>query len=251
MLGDHVLGHAHLDAEHHVGVLGHRPGGRVDAARNRCCRAPAPGSRRARYWRCARRRRAACASARRCSGGRRRNCWRRRRPPTRRWSCIGAPPARRPECRSPSRTGRRANAGRSARASPACPTASSTRCARAAGMSASTASITPKRMPMSRLPRSDWLGSSTSPPLITRSNLSFGPMAARAGPAAAASANAPAVARKSRRDVIDMTHLPMQPPFGRAGWCARGDARVNSRCGAACGRRVRNQRAATVMISTL
>ena len=53
--------------------------------------------------------------------------------------------------------------------------------ARAAGISVSTASITPQRMPMSRLPRSDWLGSSTSPPLITRSNLSFGPIAALAG----------------------------------------------------------------------
>ena len=49
------------------------------------------------------------------------------------------------------------------------------------GISGSIASITPQRMPMSRLPRSDWLGSSTSPPLITRSNLSFGPIAAPAG----------------------------------------------------------------------
>jgi hypothetical protein len=47
--------------------------------------------------------------------------------------------------------------------------------ARAGGISFSTASITPQRIPMSRLPRSDWLGSSTSPPLMTRSNLSFGP----------------------------------------------------------------------------
>ena len=63
--------------------------------------------------------------------------------------------------------------------------------ARAAGISFSTASITPQRMPMSRLPRSDWLGSSTSPPLITRSNLSFGPIAASAGPDAAATAADP------------------------------------------------------------
>ena len=48
-------------------------------------------------------------------------------------------------------------------------------------ISGSIASITPQRMPMSRLPRSDWLGSSTSPPLITRSNLSAGPIAAPAG----------------------------------------------------------------------
>src|SRR5262252_534967 len=56
-------------------------------------------------------------------------------------------------------------------------------------------------MPMSRRPRRDWLGSSTSAFLTTRSNLSSGPMAARAGtPAAAASANDPAAARKSRRE---------------------------------------------------
>ena len=35
-------------------------------------------------------------------------------------------------------------------------------------------------MPMSRLARRFWLGSSTSPPLIRRSNLSFGPIAASA-----------------------------------------------------------------------
>src|SRR6476619_2956331 len=79
--------------------------------------------------------------------------------------------------------------------------------ARAAGISFSTASITPQRMPMSRLPRSDWLGSSTSPPLITRSNLSFGPIAALAdvvkrGDSAAAAA--PVNARKFRRDNAGM-----------------------------------------------
>ena len=42
-----------------------------------------------------------------------------------------------------------------------------------------TASMTPLRMPMSRMPRSRWLGSSTSPPLMTKSNLSVGPIAAR------------------------------------------------------------------------
>src|SRR6516162_4907911 len=61
-------------------------------------------------------------------------------------------------------------------------------------------------MPMSRLPRSDWLGSSTSPPLITRSNLSSGVMAARAEPPRA-SANEPAVTRKSRRDALGMAFL--------------------------------------------
>src|SRR5438874_546649 len=46
-------------------------------------------------------------------------------------------------------------------------------------MSAATLSTRPNRMPTSRFARRFWLGSSTSPPLITRSNLSFGPMAAR------------------------------------------------------------------------
>src|SRR5438552_1935692 len=60
-------------------------------------------------------------------------------------------------------------------------------------------------MPMSRLPRSDWLGSSTSQFLITRSNLSFGPIAATAGALlAAASASEPALPRKSRRDRTDI-----------------------------------------------
>src|SRR5262249_60521575 len=61
-------------------------------------------------------------------------------------------------------------------------------------------------MPMSRLPRSDWLGSSTSPPLTTRSNLSSGAMAARAEPPRA-SASEPAVTRKSRRDALGMGFL--------------------------------------------
>src|SRR5262245_7498851 len=74
-------------------------------------------------------------------------------------------------------------------------------------MSASTASIFPKRMPISRLPRSDWLGSSTSPPLMTRSNLSFGPMAPRAG-AAAVSAITLDEIRKSRRDNLGTAAPP-------------------------------------------
>src|SRR5947209_15351622 len=59
-------------------------------------------------------------------------------------------------------------------------------------------------MPISRLPRRFWLGSRTSPPLITRSNLSFGPMAANPGVLAEASANEPALLRKSRRDRTDI-----------------------------------------------
>ena len=84
--------------------------------------------------------------------------------------------------------------------------------ARAAGISFSIASITPQRMPMSRFPRSDWLGSSTSPPLMTRSNLSFGPIAALARPARTASATAaePDRRRKLRRDNPDMLALPLK-----------------------------------------
>ena len=81
--------------------------------------------------------------------------------------------------------------------------------ARAAGISFSTASITPQRMPMSRFPRSDWLGSSTSPPLITRSNLSFGPIAALACPDMAATAADPVRLRKSRRENPLMATLPL------------------------------------------
>src|SRR5205807_9016079 len=80
--------------------------------------------------------------------------------------------------------------------------------ARAAGISASIASTTPQRMPMSRLPLSDWLGSSTSPPLITRSNLSFGPMAALALADSAAAAAEPVSSRKRRRDNADMALPP-------------------------------------------
>src|SRR5580698_5202247 len=80
--------------------------------------------------------------------------------------------------------------------------------ARASGISASIASTTPQRIPRSRLPRSDWLGSSTSPPLITRSNLSAGPIAALASvvtrPEIAAAAADPVSASNLRRDKADM-----------------------------------------------
>src|SRR3954469_12994878 len=86
--------------------------------------------------------------------------------------------------------------------------------ARAAGISFSTASMTPQRMPMSRFPRSDWLGSSTSPPLITRSNLSFGPIAALAKrPDSIAAAAEPDSARKLRRDNADMLASPPKSLF--------------------------------------
>src|SRR5882757_9147232 len=86
--------------------------------------------------------------------------------------------------------------------------------ARAAGISFSIASIAPQRMPMSRLPRSDWLGSSTSPPLMTRSNLSFGPIAALARrPDRVAAAAEPESARKLRRDNADMLASPPEDYF--------------------------------------
>jgi hypothetical protein len=81
--------------------------------------------------------------------------------------------------------------------------------ARAAGISFSTASIIPQRMPMSRLPLSDWLGSSTSPPLMTRSNLSFGPIAAWADRPIAAAVAAPVTFRKSRRENPVIAALPL------------------------------------------
>src|ERR1700712_140359 len=87
---------------------------------------------------------------------------------------------------------------------------------RAAGISASIASMAPQRMPMSRLPRSDWLGSSTSPPLITRSNLSAGPLAALAGakrPDNVAAAADPESARKLRRDKADILIFPPRIVF--------------------------------------
>src|ERR1700730_9354109 len=90
--------------------------------------------------------------------------------------------------------------------------------ARAAGISASIASTTPQRMPMSRFPRSDWLGSSTSPPLITRSNLSAGPIAASVGvkrPDSVAAAADPVSSRKWRRDNAGMLALPQNEIFYR------------------------------------
>src|SRR5436190_13837486 len=78
-------------------------------------------------------------------------------------------------------------------------------------VSAASASIAPKRMPISRLALRLWLGSSTSPPLMTRSNLSSDPIAAMAGGApnpAAESASTeaePASVKNSRREVAGMT----------------------------------------------
>ena len=65
VLGDHVLGHAHLDADHHVGVLGDGPGAGVDL---RVVDVVELGHREGgepACWRCAQRRRGACAGLRR------------------------------------------------------------------------------------------------------------------------------------------------------------------------------------------
>ena len=196
VLGDHVLGHAHLHAEHHVGILGQRLGGgihlrEIDVVElgHRERRQPGIGDMHERVKPRARLRHDVAAEgreivgagiARRHAGGR----------------ALVRDRARRPECRSRSHTERHANAGRSGPASRACRRHRARASALSAGMSASSASISPKRMPMSRLPRSDWLGSSTSPPLITRSNLSFGPIAAWTGWERAVSATAPALAKK-------------------------------------------------------
>src|SRR5262249_40033978 len=53
---------------------------------------------------------------------------------------------------------------------------------------------------MSRRPRSDWLGSSTSPPLTRRSNLSFRPIAACVPVIPAVTASEAVEARNARRD---------------------------------------------------
>src|SRR6201991_255523 len=103
------------------------------------------------------------------------------------------------------------------------PVASMVFAARAAGISFSIASIAPQRMPMSRLPRSDWLGSSTSPPLMTRSNLSFGPIAALARrPDSVAAAAEPDSARKLRRDNADMLASPPED------YCCSNDDEANT-----------------------
>src|SRR3981189_181054 len=87
----------------------------------------------------------------------------------------------------------------------------------------SSAAITAVLMTTSRLARSFWLGSSTSPPLMTRSNLSDcaiapeGLRAIRAPPAAAP-------ARKSRRDrgrIVFLRLFFLRLSFSRAGVVAR------------------------------
>src|SRR5712691_7631979 len=96
--------------------------------------------------------------------------------------------------------------------------------ARASGMSASSAAITAFLMPTSRRARSFWPGSSTSPPLMTRSNLS---VCARAPDAPRPSKVPPAAApaRNSRREmgrmVFSVCLFLLRLAFGRAGMVAR------------------------------
>src|SRR3954471_6169440 len=77
-------------------------------------------------------------------------------------------------------------------------------------MSASIASILPKRMPISRLPRSFWLGSSRSPPLMTRSNLSLGPIAARTAEAIVLAASTPPMPATKRRRLFEVIIVSSQ-----------------------------------------
>src|SRR6185436_9275174 len=92
------------------------------------------------------------------------------------------------------------------------PAALITRCARSTGMFASTASTRPLRRPTSRTAFRRCAGSSTWPPLMTRSNLSFGPIAARtaAGSAAIVAAAAKRIIHSRRVIVWFMLFLPLQ-----------------------------------------
>src|SRR6267143_5447909 len=95
--------------------------------------------------------------------------------------------------------------------------------ARASGMSASSAAITAFLTPMSRRARSFWLVSSTSPPLMTRSNLSDCASAPAPRPSRAPPAAAPAM--NSRRETGRMASscglFLLRLAFGRAGIVAR------------------------------
>src|SRR5712691_8008692 len=104
------------------------------------------------------------------------------------------------------------------------PLASSSCFARASAMSGSSAAITAFLMPMSRRARSFWLVSSTSPPLMTRSNLSVcarapdAPRPSKAPPAAAPERNS---RRETGRMVFSVWLFLLRLAFGRAGVVAR------------------------------
>src|SRR6266853_69330 len=102
------------------------------------------------------------------------------------------------------------------------PFASSVCFARVSAMSGSSAAITAFLMPMSRRARSFWLVSSTSPPLMTRSNLSDCANAPAPRPSKVPPAAAPA--RNSRREMGRMVFsvlFLLRLAFGRAGMVAR------------------------------
>src|SRR5262245_50087593 len=86
--------------------------------------------------------------------------------------------------------------------------------ARESAISGSSAAITAFRMPMSRFARSFWLGSSTSPPLMTRSNLSVWASAPAPRPRRAPPAAAPI--RKSRRVCMSISLFLLRLGFGGA-----------------------------------
>src|SRR5712692_6733320 len=104
------------------------------------------------------------------------------------------------------------------------PLASRVCLARASGMSASSAAITALRMPTSRRARNLWLVSSTSPPLMTRSNLSVC-ASAPAAPRPSKVLPAAAPARNSRREmgriVFSVWLFLLRLAFGRAGIIVR------------------------------
>src|SRR5438046_8159975 len=90
-------------------------------------------------------------------------------------------------------------------------------------MSASIASILPARMPISRLARSFWPGSSSSPPLMTRSNLSSGPIAARTARLIVPTAKAAPIPATKRRRACKLMKSPPAPRLQRLDVC-RGRA---------------------------
>src|SRR6266851_951261 len=104
------------------------------------------------------------------------------------------------------------------------PLASSVCLARVSAMSGSSAAITAFLMPMSRRARSFWLVSSTSPPLMTRSNLSVcasapdAPKASKVPPAAVPARNS---RRETGRMVFSVWLFLLRLAFGRAGMVAR------------------------------
>src|SRR5207249_10458769 len=84
-------------------------------------------------------------------------------------------------------------------------------------------SILPARMPMSRRARSFWPGSSSSPPLMTRSNLSSGPIAARTARLIVPTAKAAPIPATKRRRPSKLMKSPPEPRLQRLDVC-RGRA---------------------------